>query len=77
MKGIRSNFNTREFNSRELVQLFSTLLETVASVFDHLWTQDSSFFPLTFDYKTEPYIDQGGSKLKVSSFLKLSKFSRV
>ena len=47
---------------------FSTLLETVVSVFDHLWTQDSPSIPLPFDHKTGPYTDQGGSTLKVSNF---------
>ena len=71
---LRSNFNTREFNSRELVQMCSTLLETVVFVFDHLWTQDSPMFPLTFGGKAGPYIDQGGSKLKaqiVSNIFKI------
>ena len=44
---------------------FLTLLETVPFVFDHLWTQDRSSFPLAVGRKTGPYIDQGGSKLKV------------
>ena len=43
----------------------STLLETVFSFFDHLWTQDSPISPLTFGGKTGPNIDQGGSTLKV------------
>ena len=33
--------------------------------FDHLWTQDSPMFRLTVGGKTGPYIDQGGSTLKV------------
>ena len=41
------------------------LLETVFSVFDHLWTQASPIFPLAFGGKTGPYIDQGRSKLRV------------
>ena len=45
--------------------VFSTLLETVPFVIDHLWTQDRPIFPLTFGGKTGPYIDQGGSALKV------------
>ena len=47
----------------------STLLETVFSVFNHIWTQDIPVFPLTFGGKTGPYIDRGGSKLKVLVFL--------
>ena len=39
-----------------------TLLETVSSVVNHLWTQDSPICPLTFEYKTGPCIDQGMSK---------------
>ena len=35
-----------------------TLLETVFSVVDHLWTEDSPICPLTFGGNTEPYIDQ-------------------
>ena len=57
---ICSNFNTREFDSRELVQFFSTLLETVVFIFDHLCTQDSPICPLNFEYKTGHYVDQGG-----------------
>ena len=71
---IHSNFNSREFNSRELVQFVSTLLETVASVFDHMWTQDSPIFPLTIGGKKGPYIDQGGSDLM---FEVLKKFQTV
>ena len=57
--------------------MFSTLLETVAFVFDHLWTQDSPICPQTLDYKTGPYIDQGGSKLKVWKFQNRKKVSRL
>ena len=35
-----------------------TLLETVVSVVDHIWTQDSPIAPLTFGGKTGPYFDQ-------------------
>ena len=42
-----------------------TLLETVPFVVDHLWTQDGPICPGTFGRKTGPYIDQGGSNLKV------------
>ena len=48
-----------------LISGFSTLLETVPFVFDHIWTLDSPIVPLTVDGKTRPYIDQGGSKLEV------------
>ena len=57
--------------------MFSTLLETVPFVFEQLWTQDSPIFPLTFGGKTGPYIDQGGSTLKVLNFHLLSNISRV
>ena len=43
----------------------TTLLETVFSVFDHIWSQDSPTVPLTLGGKTVPYIDQGGSTIKV------------
>ena len=62
---VRTTFNTREFDSRELAQCFSTLLETVVFVFYHRWTQYSPSCPLTLGGKTGPYIDLGGSKLKV------------
>ena len=39
----RSNFNTREVNSRELCWLL-TLLEMAPPVLDNLWTQDSPMF---------------------------------
>ena len=65
MPMLGSNFNTRESNCREVVQFFSTLLETVPFVFYHLWTQDSPICPLTFCGKPGPYIDQGGPKLRV------------
>ena len=55
---IRSNFNTYEFNSRELAQCLSTLLETVPFVFDHLWTQDRPIVPLTCCGTTGPCIDK-------------------
>ena len=51
-----------------LFSCFSTLLETLWSVFDHLWTQDSPICPLTVGGQTIPYIDQGWSKLKVLNF---------
>ena len=55
---MRSNFNTREFNSRRFL-ICLTLLEMAYPVLDHLWTQDSPMFPLTFEHKMGPYIDQG------------------
>ena len=53
-----------------------TLLETVFSVFDHLWTHDSLIVPLTVGGKTKPYIDQGRSKLNVLSLFK-TKFGYI
>ena len=46
---------------------FSTSLETVFTLYYHIWTQDSPMFPLTVAGETGYYIyiDQGGSKLKV------------
>ena len=40
----------------------------VPFVVDHLWAQDSPMFPLPFGGKMGPYIDQGGSTLKVLNF---------
>ena len=54
----RSNFNTREFNSRER-SLELTLLEIAPSVLDHLWAQDSPVFPAISEYTLGPYIVQG------------------
>ena len=58
-----------------LVNLFSfvffTLLKTVPFVVDLIWTQDSPMCSLTFGGKAGPYIDQGGSKLRVRLFLKI------
>ena len=54
---------------------FLTLLETVPFVFDHLWTQDIPIFPLVFGGKTGPYINRGGSKLKVRHFKHLQQFN--
>ena len=38
---------------------FFTLLEMAPLVLDHLWTQDSSMFPLSYEYTLGPYIFQG------------------
>ena len=38
-----------------------TLLETVCSTLDNIWTQDSPMFPLTVEHKMGHYIDQGRS----------------
>ena len=50
-----------------LVNLFSSFNFTRNGLvhYDHLWTQDSLIGPPTFGGKTGPYIDQGGSTLKV------------
>ena len=42
-----------------------TLLETVPFAYNRLWTQDSPNRSLNVGGKAGPYIDQGGSKLKV------------
>ena len=57
---MRSNVHTREINSSDFDDLF-TLLEMAPPVLDHLWTQDSSICPLTYEHKMESYIVQGRS----------------
>ena len=64
---LRSNFNTREFNGRELFCLLN-LLETVFPVLDHRWTQDNPIFNLTFDHKMGTYTDQGSSTVRAWVF---------
>ena len=61
---LRSNFNSLDLIVVNLFG-FSTLRETVFSVLDHLWTQDSPICPLIVGGETRPYIDQAGSKLRV------------
>ena len=63
LEGLCSNFNNREFNYRELCCCL-TLIETVCSVLDHLWTQDSPIVPRPFEHKMGPYIEQGRSKTR-------------
>ena len=62
---IHSNFHSRFFNKSLFGFSVLTSIETVFSMFDHLWTQDSTIFLLTFGVETGPYIDQGGLTLRV------------
>ena len=62
---VRPNFNTREFYRRDCCLFCSTLLEIVFPVLDHIWTQDTSICPLTFEHEMGPYIDQGKSTTRV------------
>ena len=43
-------------------------LKRVSLVLGNILIQDSPICPLSFAYKAGPYIDQGGSKRKVSNF---------
>ena len=43
---VRSNFNTREFNSRVFV-VYITFTRDAFPVLDHLWTQGSPIIPHT------------------------------
>ena len=63
-RGLRSNFNACECNSRELV-LFFQFARNGFSRLNNLWTQDSPIFLLTFEHNMGPYIDQGRSKTRV------------
>ena len=45
--------------------IFSTLLETVPSVVDHLWTQDSPIFPLIFGVKRDLISIKEGQNLSL------------
>ena len=58
-----------------LFSYFSTLLETVAFVYDHRWTQDSPMFPLTFGGKTEPISVKEGQHLRFEIIKTIQAFN--